>query len=277
MVVERSAGPGILRPMMVEPNTDAMTNAPAVELPSFSGPLDLLLHLVRKNRMSIYEIPIARICDQYHAYLAEMRVLDLEFAGEFLWMASWLLQLKSRELLPGSDDGAAEDARLELVERLLEYRRIKELAGVLYELDVVRKCLWQPKTRIDLEPTETSVDWEDVDLRLLAESYLAAMQKFEAAHPPPLHVLPLRFTVEAKMKDLAGRVRRDGVVSLVRSVLHGAEAEEVVAVIVAVLELVRLGAVSADQQVAFGEVFLRVGEAGVENMPVKVAGIEDGA
>ncbi|MCP4902493.1 MAG: segregation/condensation protein A [bacterium] len=262
--------------METEFNVESTGSAPAVELPSFSGPLDLLLHLVRKNRMSIYDIPIAKICDQYHAYLADMQVLDLEMAGEFLWMASWLLQLKSRELLPGSEDGAGEDAKQELVERLLEYRRIKELASMLYELDVVRKCLWQPKTRVDLEPAERSVDWEDVDLRLLAESYLTAMQRFEAAHPPPLQVIPLRFTVEEKMKDLASRVQREKVVPLVRTILRGAEAEEVVTVIVAVLELVRVGTVSADQQTAFAEVFLRARSVRDGDAILQYSGRDDG-
>lgn len=274
----RPPGPGILRPMIVEPDSSLPPGTPAVELPDFSGPLDLLLHLVRKNKLSIYDIPISKICDQYHEHLAQMHVLDLEIAGEFLWMASWLLQLKSRELLPRADEGGGQDGRQELVERLLEYRRIKELASVLYELDVVRKCLWQPRTKVDIEPGETTVDWDDVDLRLLAESYLDAMQRFEAAHPPPLQVLPLRYTVEEKMKDLATRVQREKVIQLVRSYLYDAEPEEVVTVIVAVLELVRVGAVSADQRTAFGEVLLRAGDPRKAAVLLKrIEGADDGS
>ena len=93
----------------VEPES----NVPPVELTVFSGPLDLLLHLIRKNEVSIYDIPIVSICDQYHAHLRAMRELDLDVAGDFLWMASWLLHLKSKMLLPSVVE-SEEDPRDEL-------------------------------------------------------------------------------------------------------------------------------------------------------------------
>ena len=93
---------------------------PPVELRVFSGPLDLLLHLIKQNEVSIYDIPIFSICDQFNAHLKAMQEHDLDIAGDFLWMASWLLQLKSRMLLPQIDEGA-EDPREELVERLLAW------------------------------------------------------------------------------------------------------------------------------------------------------------
>ena len=132
-----------------------------VDLPAFSGPLDLLLHLVRRNKVDITDIPIVVICDQYQATLRAMAELDLEVAGEFLWMASWLLYLKSRTLLPTVSEEGLPDPRAELVERLLEYRRVKEMAAILYEQDVVRRCLWEPA----LEPEtvaahEIELDWE---------------------------------------------------------------------------------------------------------------------
>ncbi len=234
------------------------TTGPAVDVGVFSGPLDLLLHLIKKNEVSIYDIPILTICDQYHEVLEAMQEIDLELAGEFLWMASWLLQLKSRLLLPRhSEDG--EDPREELVERLLEYRRVKEMAALLYEKDVVRRCLWTPGVPTDLTPEEMEVDWEDVDLRDLARAYLDAMERFAEAHPPPLQVLPLRFKIKETMNELYKRVTEEDVVPLLRDLHSRSDVEEVVVIFVAALELVRMGAVCAEQRRQFAEIYLRKG------------------
>ena len=232
---------------------------PPVELSVFSGPLDLLLHLIRKHEVSIYEIPIVDVCDQYHAHLQEMRELDLDVAGEYLWMASWLLHLKSKMLLPQVAEGE-EDPREELVERLLAYRRVKELASILYDTDVVRRCLWNPVIPGATRQTDTELEWEDVDLRLLAHTYLEVMQRFEAFHPPPLKVLPLRYNVEEKMSEIYRRVISDGLVPLLRDLHSRTDPEEVVAVMVGVLELVRLRGVFAEQRLPFAEIYLRPGD-----------------
>ncbi len=235
-------------------------SSPPVELTVFSGPLDLLLHLIRKNEVSIYDIPIFSICDQYNAHLHAMQELDLDVAGEFLWMASWLLHLKSKMLLPTVAEGE-EDPRDELVERLLAYRRVKELASFLYDTDTVRRCLWIPTVKTELGGgEEPELDWEDVDLRLLAETYLNVMQRFAAAHPAPLQVLPLRYNVHQKMQDIYRRVLDDGLVPLLRHLNSRSDPEEVAAVMVATLELVRLRGVFAEQRMPFAEIYLRPGD-----------------
>jgi segregation and condensation protein A len=236
------------------------SSVPPVELTVFSGPLDLLLHLIRKNEVSIYDIPIVSICDQYHEHLRAMQELDLDVAGDFLWMASWLLHLKSKTLLPSAVVGE-EDPRDELVERLLAYRRVKELASFLHDSDIVRRCLWTPEVATKFKSaSERELDWEDVDLRLLAQTYLDVMQRFEASHPPPIEVLPLRYRVEDKMTDLYERVRSDGMVPLLRDLNSRSDPQEVVTVIVATLELVRLRGVFAEQRKAFAEIYLRPGD-----------------
>lgn len=232
---------------------------PPVELPVFSGPLDLLLHLIHRHELSIYDIPIARVCDQYHEHLHAMSELDLEIACEFLWMASWLLHLKSTTLLPRAEASDGEDPRTELVERLLEYRRVKATAEMLYEIDVVRRCLWGSDVRPDLGPSDHELDWEDVDLRVLARTYVEVMQRFAAAHPPPLQVIPLRYTVRRTMQDLYDRVRSDTLVPLLRWLDSRSDPEEVVVTVVAALELVRLGGIAAEQRIPFAEIFLRPG------------------
>lgn len=242
---------------MSEPLTDsADSTVLPVELAVFSGPLDLLLHLIKKEEVSIYDIPIARICDQYHDHLRSMAELDLHVAGEFLWMASWLLQLKSRLLLPSSRD-AGEDPRAELVDRLIEYRRVKELAAMLYEAHTVRSHQWGAEVPFEQRGEEGELDLDEVDLDVLARAYRLVMERFAMANPPPLEVIPLRFTVEEKMREIFTAVRRDGTLPLLRHLLRNQGSEEIVAAIVAALELVRLGGVIADQVTPFAEIYLR--------------------
>lgn len=239
----------------------------AVELPVFTGPLDLLLHLIQKNQISIYDIPIATICDQYHEALQQLQEVDLELASEFVAMASWLVYIKSRMLLPRRPGKEEEDPREELVERLLEYRRVKALADMLHGEDVVRRCIWTPDLERGAWSTgdENEVELESVDLRVLARAYLEVMERYAAQHPPPLQVLPLRHTVEQKMKDLYRRVREERLVRLL-SVLHSmADVEEVVTLVMAALELVRLGGVRAEQRRHFAEIFLRPGRVVLED------------
>ncbi len=247
----------------------------SVTLPTFTGPLDLLLHLVRKNSLSIYDIPIATLCDQYHETLRTMQELDLEIASEFLTTASWLVYIKSRMLLPRPAEGEAEDPREELVERLLEYRRVKAVADILHDEDVVRRCLWRPALAAPDAVEEHELDLEAVDLRVLARAYLEVMERHAIENPSPLTVLPLRHTVEQKMRDLYRRVREERLVRLL-SYLHTLpDVEEVVTLVMATLELVRLGGVRAEQRVRFAEIYLRPGQKGLDLERVLEAG--DGA
>jgi segregation and condensation protein A len=122
----------------------------SVELPVFEGPLDLLLHLVKKHELDIFEIPIAFITDRYLEYLELMRKVNLEVAGEYLLMAAQLAHIKSRELLPTPDPTQVDqpdeegdiDTRQELIRRLLEYQKYKQAAGVLGDRPVVGRNVW---------------------------------------------------------------------------------------------------------------------------------------
>lgn len=243
--------------------SDFVPLGPSVELPFFSGPLDLLMHLIRKNEVSIYDIPILSICDQYHEHIRAMQELDLEIAGEFLWMAAWLLQLKSKMLLPRTETEEG-DPREELVERLLAYRRVKELASILHDKDLVRQCIWPAGVIADLEDEDIELDWEEVDLRLLAETYLHVMQRFAAAHPPPIQVLPLKYNVQDKMKEIYRQIDDDDLVPLTRHLNKRSDPEEVVVLIVATLELVRLGAARTEQRLPFAEIYLRRGRRSLD-------------
>lgn len=239
---------------------DPLSTAPQVRLPEFTGPLDLLLHLIQRNRFAITDIPIAVICDQYHEQIAAMQELDLDLAGEFLWMAAWLLHLKSRTVLPRvQSEEEGDDPQAELVERLLEYRRVKDLAGLLYDIDVIRRGVWPSEAPPPEAPTEVELDWEAVDLRLLARTYLRAMERCAAANPPPIRVIPLRYTVGDTMRDIYRRVRGEGLFPLLRHLHRRPDPEEVVTMVVATLELARLGGVRAEQRRPFAEIYLRPG------------------
>ena len=151
----------------------------SVKLDSFEGPLDLLLHLIRKNEVDIYDIPIALITKQYLEYINVLKELNLDLAGEFLVMAATLLQIKSRMLLPGiaepeQDEGEGEDPRAELVRRLLDYQRYRE-AGVelsartLLGREVfVRPCSSEGSC---LQVVESEDEILDLDLYHLAEAF----------------------------------------------------------------------------------------------------------
>src|SRR3989442_2906044 len=123
-----------------DPGFDLAEDPYCIRLNEFEGPLDLLLHLIKKNEISIYDIPIAMITKQYLDYIKMMKSLNLVVAGELLVMAATLIHIKSRMLLPVESDGddedeTDEDPRAELVRRLLEYKRFKEAAGELVQRD----------------------------------------------------------------------------------------------------------------------------------------------
>ena len=128
------------------PESTLPEDAPRIRLPVFEGPLDLLLYLIRKDRIDIHDIPIAPITRQYMEYLELMRELNLDVAGEFMVMAATLIHIKSKMLVPVSPTEAQgdeeEDPREALVQRLLEFQRYKEAAGVLHQQAQIRAATW---------------------------------------------------------------------------------------------------------------------------------------
>jgi segregation and condensation protein A len=129
-----------------------------VQLEVFEGPMDLLLHLIRTQEIDIYDIPISEITEQYLEYLKMMKDLNITVAGEFLVMASTLIYIKSRMLLPTDPETAGdeeiEDPRLELVEQLLEHERFKKAAGMLHDRQIIEDSVW-PRGEDEFEQEET--------------------------------------------------------------------------------------------------------------------------
>lgn len=153
----------------------------SVKLDIFEGPLDLLLHLIRKNEVDIYDIPIAIITKQYLEYLSFLKELNLDVAGDFLLMASTLLQIKSRMLLPDPEPDAGaieEDPRAELVQRLLEYQRYKDAAVSLGEREILGREVFANRVPEDSIPLISMDDGPlELDLFELAEAFRQIMAR----------------------------------------------------------------------------------------------------
>ncbi len=252
----------------VPPGAELMQPYP-VKLPQFEGPLDLLLHLMRKNEVDIRDIPVAEICKQYHEYLVLMQELDLEVAAEFLYVEALLVHIKSQLVLPRatSPDGTPqEDPRDELVRRLLEYRKYKGVAETLHEMEALRLGLWgRPPARREAPAAEAEeADLSEVSLFDLLGFFKTALDRYRAAHPPSLEIAHQKFSIKEKMEDMLARLGSgNGRVPLsdVFKALSGRA--EAIAVFLAVLELLRLRVVRARQDAEFGDILLESTGTGV--------------
>ena len=231
----------------------------AIQLPTFEGPMDLLLYLIRRNEVDIYDIPIERVTEQYIESLGSMETLDLEVAGEFFVMASTLMYIKSRMLLPKKDQGSNEDVedddidpRWELVQQLLEYRKFKEAAedirklilssndlisriGPRDALEAVERPL-KPVDRVDLWNTFNSV------LRRLAERIDEGQINAE------------QVTVADRMELVLLRIKHKESFLFSDLFESSTTITTIVATFLAVLELTRLDKVSLKQDRAFGDI-----------------------
>jgi segregation and condensation protein A len=225
---------------------------PPVAIEAFSGPLDLLLHLIRVNEVSITDIPIAAITEQYTEYLAAMQELDLDVASEYVALAAELIYIKSKMLLPRVPGVDAEDPRRDLAERLQEYERFKKAAETLHEIDTLRAGLW-PRAETPL-PASPEGQTLEVSLFDLIEVFRQVTDRYRLAHPPALEIRHLRFSVADKMRDLVERLEQSGTLPLLEFLGQMRYRAEAVTAFLATLELIRLGVVTVFQSVAFAEI-----------------------
>lgn len=153
---------------------EADPSNPKYKLEIFEGPLDLLLSLISKNKVNIYDIPIALIFDQYMEYIDKMKLFNMEIASEFIVMASQLMLIKSRLLLPRHDEEDAQDPRAELVDMLLEYKRAKAASGILHEREL---NFWgryeKPAEKIEISPEYTLTH----DIEILRNAFLTVFER----------------------------------------------------------------------------------------------------
>ncbi len=225
--------------MMEDDLTQEERSPYTVRLEKFEGPLDLLLHLIQKNEIDIFDIPIALITEQYLEYLKWMRVLNLEVAGEYLLMASTLLHIKSKMLLPSSreeEEEGGEDPRAELVRRLIEYQTYKNAAVHLEGRPLLNRDVF---IRLVSEDEEESEE-ERIDISLF-ELVEAFRKVLENVKPEMVHeVVMERVTVEERVQEILSILQREK-----RSMAfhlffpEGASRRLIIVTFLAILELVK--------------------------------------
>lgn len=225
-----------------------------VKLERFEGPLDLLLHLIKRDEIDIYDIPIAHITEQYLAYIELMRALDLDIAGEFLVMAATLMRIKAKMLLPlpkGEEEEEEGDPREELVQRLVEYRQFKEAAQTLKLREDERRQLYER----GMVPGEDEAGPLPLAPATLFD-LLDALNRVLARVPEPsvYAVQAEVYDVDDKM-DLIRRVIGDGKpVSFFELLSRCQVRVEMIVTFIALLELIKLGVIMAVQPERFGDI-----------------------
>jgi len=230
-----------------------------VKLPVFEGPLDLLLHLIRENKVDIYDIPISLITGQYLTYIEMMKELDLEIAGEFLVMAATLIHIKSRMLLPPDEEAPLEemeDPRLELVQRLLEYQAYKDAASILKEKeDEALKIFGRQKTEFDAQRADEQQELYLFDINLF--DLLGAFKRILDTAPPELRTITKEtLTVKDRMMHIAERLENIDAVRFDELFSHVGGRVQLIVTFLALLELLRLGMARVYQEQDFGSIWV---------------------
>lgn len=230
-----------------------------VALPVFEGPLDLLLHLIKQNKIDIYDIPIALITKQYLEYLEFMKELDLEVASDFLIMASTLIYIKSRMLIPDNESKEEEDPRQELVDQLVEYSKFKEISKFLRQ----RYDIWSRAfTRENFNEREFLIN------ELNAFDLLTMFKKLIDKPEPEIPLTKEPIKVEEKIeKILEILMERKTITFDELFELNSGEMKisrmEIIVTFLALLELLRLKIIRAFQNCLFDKIFIKLEEENV--------------
>lgn len=244
-----------------------------VHLESFEGPLDLLLHLIEKNRIDIYDIPIALLTEQYMEYLAKFKEFNIEIASEFLVMAATLLQIKSKILLPDTkteevteDDTDDIDPRKELVERLLEYRRYKEVSSILGEMaDEAGKRFFRDATNL---PTK-HIPPKGLDISLLYQAFQNVLESQIEHEPIIANVSREQYTIEDKIIELLALLKQHGGNICFNTIFqyseHKISKSELITTFLAMLELIKIKRINVYQTSIFSSIYLKINDEISEN------------
>lgn len=232
-------------------------DAPRIQLPVFEGPLDLLLYLIRRDRIDIHDIPIAPITRQYMEYLELMRELNLDVAGEFMVMAATLIHIKSKMLVPVDPTEAegeeAEDPRDALVQRLLEFERYKAAAGVLYQKGQIRAATWtRPETVLPTFVDDAGEEMLEAGLFDLISAFkeLLDRRKTLLAH----EVEGDGKSVEQRMEQVLALLREGQSIDFLELFESQSTKADMIVTFLALLELIRLRTVKVYQRGTFGAI-----------------------
>src|SRR5216684_558679 len=230
-----------------------------IDLDTFHGPPDLLLYLVKRNEVDVCDIPIARVAEQFLEYLQVLEMIDIEPAGDFLVMAATLMEIKSKMLLPRSEEAAEEDAdpRLELVRQLIEYKKFKDAAAML-EVQAERQLSRLPRQPLEMPaaPDPAQQPLRQVELWDLVSAFGRLMRETLALQPQQITVdqTPIHVYMESILERLAREERLALSALFTPPYLRG----RLVGLFLAVLELIKDRRVTGEQQELFGEIWLRL-------------------
>jgi len=240
------------------PDFESALEAYPIRLQHFEGPLDLLIHLIKKNEVNIYDIPIALITHQYLEYLSLMQELNLDLAGEFLVMAATLIHIKSRMLIPRPTpevDGEMdeEDPREALVRRLLEHQKFKAAAELLHERETLRSAQHR---RPDAAVAEAAGEEQEPELEVDLFSLLAAFRGvLERAKSRPRVVLPPeQMSIEQRIEQLLERLSETEAVGFEELFADANTRAALIVTFLALLEMIRLKLIRAFQSGSFGPI-----------------------
>ncbi len=229
-----------------------------IQLDVFEGPLDLLLYLIKRDELDIYNIPIERVTQQYMQYLEAMQMLDLGIAGEFLVMAATLMMIKSRMLLPVEErpelEPEEEYPRWDLVRQLVEYKKFKDAALHLEELALGREDVFVREGEHVQLGAEPEVALQDVSIFDLIAAFNEALKK--APRETVAELFADRYTVADKIDELTRTLKERGGVRLGELLRGMHHRYEMVCAFLAVLELIRLKQIRAQQDSLFGDIEL---------------------
>ena len=228
-----------------------------VKLAVFEGPLDLLLHLIKKEEVDIYDIPVARITDEYLQYLNLLETMNLDVAGEYLVMAATLTHIKSRMLLPPSEDDAEEpdeDPRADLVQQLVEYQRYREAAVALGERPVLTRDVFRREPAAPEADQGDGIRLRDVTVADLLEAFREVMERTlrESFH----EIVTEEISVDECIELIVRRMEMDGTLRF-RDLFAGTPSRRrMVATFLALLELIKRQAIQARQEEECAEILL---------------------
>ncbi len=224
----------------------------------YEGPLDLLLDLIRKQDIDIYDIPIARITAQYLKYVENMKQLDVDVAAEFIYTASLLIHIKSKMLLPRDPDALAgmEDPRTELVNRLLEHERFKTAAQMLLQKQQIEEAVWSNPALKEFREAEGAEPELAADVVDLVKTFQKILDR--ARSRPTFDVAEENVTVSQMIDYVRRRLALEDRPVRLKQLLRSLNSRTaLVCAFLAILELIRLQAVLARQDNVFGEIMLK--------------------
>ncbi len=239
---------------------------PKIKVANFEGPFDLLLHLIRKNKMDIYNVEISKITNQYLSYLEEIKIMDLEITSEFIVIAATLIEIKSRNLLPKAkvEEESEEDIEKRLLERLIEYKKFKAVSTFFNDKYKSTGNVYAKKAEVIEDTREQEVDYDifrNTTLLDLYNIYNKVLENYKEKQNKENVVQKKiyvdKYKIEDKMDELTQRFAKESVVEF-KDILFSSSCKlEVVVTFLALLELIKIRTIKVFQEESFGNILMK--------------------